>query len=78
MTFIDVLPSSRKMGFSEALSKEFISEVKLRYARRLSLFTAVKLKPALNLYIKNGFTTDRVPKYRDFGANLLRYEKNLV
>ena len=78
LTFLGVIPSFRKMGYGEALLKEFINKSKLREARKLSLFTAVELKPALSLYIKNGFTTDGVARYRNYGVDLLRYEKNLV
>ena len=78
LTFLGVFPSFRKMGFGEALLKEFIHKSKLREAKRVSLFTALELKPALNLYIKNGFTTDGVPRYQDYDVNLLRYEKNIV
>ena len=78
LTFLGVLPSFRNMGIGEALLKAFISKSKLREAKRVSLFTAVELKPALNLYIRNGFTTDGIPRYQDYGVNLYRYEKNLV
>ncbi len=78
LTFLGVLPSFRKMGIGEALLKEFIRKSRLRAAKRVSLFTAVELEPALSLYIKNGFSTDGVPRYQDYGVNLYRYEKTLV
>jgi ribosomal protein S18 acetylase RimI-like enzyme len=78
LTFLGVLPLFRKKGTGEALLKEFIHKSKLRGTKRVSLFTALELKPALNLYIKNGFTTDGIPRYRDYDVNLFRYEKSLV
>jgi ribosomal protein S18 acetylase RimI-like enzyme len=78
LIFLGVLPLFRGKGVGGALLKEFIRKSKLRAAKRVSLFTAVELKPALNLYVRNGFTNDGVPRYRNYGVNLYRYEKNLV
>jgi hypothetical protein len=63
--------------FGEALLKEFLIKSKLLGARRVCLFTAVELVSALNLYIKFGFSTDNVPRYREYGIKLFKYVKNI-
>lgn len=78
LTFLGVLPPYRKKGYGEALLKGFIGLSRVLEAGRVSLFTAVELKPAINLYIKYRFTTDGAPKYQSCGVNLYRYERDLV
>lgn len=77
LTFLGVLPLFRGRGFGEALLKEFLIKSKLLGARRVCLFTAVELVSALNLYIKFGFSTDNVPRYREYGIKLFKYVKNI-
>lgn len=77
LVFMGVLPDHRRQGIGGSLLSKFIEKSKQGGCTKVSLDTAPCLKPAIKLYVDNGFIPEGYLRRHSHGLDLIFYSKFL-
>ena len=77
LAYMGVIPAYRGMGIARELVNRYITESRAKGARKVSLFSAPELKPAIKLYVEMGFSTEGKIRRHIHGVDLVQYSKFL-
>lgn len=77
LAYLGVAPAFRRRSVARELVEGFIAESRARGARRVNLYAAQELEPAIRLYADMGFGTDGRIRRSRHGVDLRVYSKTL-
>ena len=77
LNFLGVKKEHRKTGIGLNLLRSFLEEAKKKKAHKVWLFTSPSLRPAIRLYVNEGFVPEGYMRRHSHGQDLIIYSKFL-
>ncbi len=77
LSFMGVSPTHRRQGIGRKLVQAYLTESKMKGAKKVSLNTAPELKTAVKLYVDMGFVPEGLMKRHRYGVDLIVFSRFL-
>lgn len=76
LAYMGVIPTYRRRGIGMELTKRYLIESQASGARKVSLYTAAELRPAIKLYVELGFIKGSKMRHHK-NVDLIEYSRSL-